>query len=159
MVDRRGGKVANEWGCWLFGGLASGRRKTGQFPVVMWSPVRPQHTPNTASKESNPSVEVHRRKEGWGVCNMGPEYNNMCVWPLLAVQGHCMLLVASTPSDFSGSQNPQILPRGGQRARPVGMNSTEIFLFNNNMPSLGMPYLKWKENNTRVLLLLFFLKS
>lgn len=69
MVERQGGKegsLGNKWSCWLFGGLESGRGKTGQFPMVVWSPARPQHTPSTESEESNPSVEVHGRKRRRG---------------------------------------------------------------------------------------------
>lgn len=43
------------------------------------------------------------------------------MWPLFDVQADCVLLVVSHP-EFSGSQDPQILPRGGQQAGPVGMN-------------------------------------
>ncbi len=74
--------LGNEWSRWLFGGLESERGKTGQFPVVVWSPARPQHTPSTESEESNPSVEVHRRKRRRGR-NTGPNHNNVCVC------GHC----------------------------------------------------------------------
>lgn len=41
-------------------------RENRAVPSGPVSPARPQHTPSTKSEESNPSVEVHRRKEGWG---------------------------------------------------------------------------------------------
>lgn len=55
----------NEWSCCLFRSLESQRGKTGQFPMVCWSPERPQHTPNTKSEESNPSLDRRRRWGGW----------------------------------------------------------------------------------------------
>ena len=55
-----------------------------------------------------------------------------------------MALVASTPSDFSGSRSPQILPRGGQRAGPVGMNIQQ-------QRAKKRECLKGKENNVVIL--------
>ena len=56
-----------------------------------------------------------------------------------------MPLVASTPSDFSGSQNPVILPRGRQQSGPVGMNIGETFPSDNNMPGNRNAPFKAKE--------------
>lgn len=66
MVERLRGNVVMSRVADCLEVLESGRGKAGQFPVVVWSPARPQHTPNIASEESNPSVEVHRRKRRGG---------------------------------------------------------------------------------------------
>lgn len=125
-----------------------GRGKAGQFPVVVWST---RQAPRVR-KAIHQWRSTGGRGEGWrgggGGRNTGPNHNNMCVWPLLAVQGHCVALVASTPSDFSGSRSPQILPRGGQRAGPVGMNIQQ-------QRAKKRECLKEKENNVVILLGLY----
>lgn len=82
MAESREGSLGNEQSCRLFCGLKSGRGKTGQFPVVIWSPARPQHTPSSQREESNPSVEVHRRKRRRGDATLGQSIT-------ICVCGHC----------------------------------------------------------------------
>lgn len=46
---------------------------------------------------------------------------SVCV-AIVRCAGRLCVAGSLTPSEFSGSQDPQILPRGGQQAGPVGMN-------------------------------------
>lgn len=137
--------MVNEWSCWLFGGLASGRRKTGQFPAVfLESCEATAHAKHQEWRKQSISGGPREERGVGGVRSMRGQSITICVCvAIVSCSGSLYVAGSLHTLWFQWESKPLDSPKKGAAGREWTVGKS--FHSTSACQAVGMPYLKSKE--------------